>query len=160
MGRYKLITNLQVKGLIVLVISLLVIIFYCGNAVGFNNSRYSSNEEPDDDNDGIPNWWEEHWALYAEKNNLTPIMDPNNPSDAEEDWDADFLKNYDEYLRGTNPYSFDPGPEIVPPVKDNGSITDQDKDYSLFLILGIIIVVLLILLAIIATIKLFGSGEK
>jgi hypothetical protein len=49
--------------------------------------------DKDDDNDGIPDNYE----------NLYVFLDPFNESDAGEDQDADGLSNLEEYLKGTQP---------------------------------------------------------
>jgi len=46
----------------------------------------------DDDGDGLPNDWEE-----------ANDLDPDDPSDADEDFDMDGASNRDEYLAGTDP---------------------------------------------------------
>lgn len=48
--------------------------------------------DPDDDNDGMPDWWESFYGL-----------DPLDPSDAGEDPDGDGQTNLEEFLAGTNP---------------------------------------------------------
>ncbi len=48
--------------------------------------------DPDDDNDGMPDWWE---SLHG--------LDPNNASDASQDPDMDGLTNLEEFLGGTDP---------------------------------------------------------
>lgn len=50
----------------------------------------------DTDKDGIPDLWEQQYGLNID-----------NPSDAEEDPDADGLTNLEEYLAGTNPLMAD-----------------------------------------------------
>ncbi len=52
--------------------------------------------DTDDDNDGIPDWWEEKYD-----------MNPENPNDANKDYDDDGLTNYQEYLNHTNPRNWD-----------------------------------------------------
>jgi parallel beta-helix repeat protein len=49
-------------------------------------------EDSDDDNDGIPDEWEEEYGLNS-----------TNPEDAEEDNDDDGYNNFEEYKAGTNP---------------------------------------------------------
>lgn len=48
--------------------------------------------DPDDDNDGMPDWWE---LLYG--------FNPLNPADAGQDADGDGHTNLQEFLAGTNP---------------------------------------------------------
>lgn len=48
--------------------------------------------DDDDDNDGMPDWWE-----------LIHGLDPLDPSDAGEDPDGDGATNLEEYLAGTDP---------------------------------------------------------
>lgn len=50
------------------------------------------NEDLDDDNDGMPDAWEEQYEL-----------DPLDPNDANRDYDADGVSNVREYELGTNP---------------------------------------------------------
>ncbi len=52
--------------------------------------------DPDDDNDGMPDWWEEKYGL-----------NPDDPTDANKDPDHDGLTNYQEYLHGTDPHKWD-----------------------------------------------------
>ncbi|NPA75931.1 MAG: hypothetical protein GXO25_07640 [Euryarchaeota archaeon] len=52
--------------------------------------------DPDDDNDGMPDWWEIKYGL-----------NPDNPADRNEDPDHDGLTNYQEYLNGTDPHNWD-----------------------------------------------------
>ena len=49
-------------------------------------------KDPDDDNDGMPDWWEKKYGL-----------NPLDPSDRNTDLDGDGLTNYQEYLYGTDP---------------------------------------------------------
>jgi hypothetical protein len=48
----------------------------------------------DTDADGIPDSWENQYPL---------AMSPNNPADANQDYDGDGMTNLQEYLAGTNP---------------------------------------------------------
>lgn len=50
------------------------------------------NADPDNDNDGMPDWWEIKYGL-----------DPYDPSDADLDPDGDGYTNLEEYMRGTDP---------------------------------------------------------
>ncbi len=52
--------------------------------------------DPDDDNDGMPDWWETEHGL-----------DPDNPADRNQDPDHDGLTNYQEYLNDTDPHNWD-----------------------------------------------------
>ncbi len=52
--------------------------------------------DPDDDNDGMPDWWEN-------ANGLNPL----NPADANGDPDGDGLTNLEEFLLGRDPNVFD-----------------------------------------------------
>ncbi len=56
----------------------------------------SDSDDPDDDNDGMPDWWEKKYGL-----------NPLDPSDRNLDFDGDGLTNYQEYLYGTNPLNWD-----------------------------------------------------
>ncbi len=53
-------------------------------------------QDPDDDNDGMPDWWEEKYGL-----------NPDYAGDRNQDPDGDGLTNYQEYLNGTNPFKWD-----------------------------------------------------
>ncbi|MDG6226045.1 MAG: Ig-like domain-containing protein [Candidatus Thermoplasmatota archaeon] len=56
------------------------------------------NADPDDDNDGMPDWWEIEHGL-----------DPYDPADADLDPDGDGASNLEEYMRGTDPNVADDG---------------------------------------------------
>ena len=51
-----------------------------------------NSKDPDDDNDGMPDWWEKKYGL-----------NPLDASDRNTDLDGDGLTNYQEYLYGTDP---------------------------------------------------------
>ncbi|MHA1876158.1 MAG: hypothetical protein ACTSW5_02905 [Promethearchaeota archaeon] len=72
--------------------------------------QFSVNYFWDDDQDGMPNFWED-------ANNLLS----NNPADAGEDPDGDLLTNLDEYHHNTNPHNND---------TDNDGLTDYDELYT------------------------------
>ncbi len=57
----------------------------------------------DQDGDGIPDEWE-----------LDNGLDPTNPNDATEDSDLDYLDNFNEYLRGTDPNDPDSDADELP----------------------------------------------
>jgi hypothetical protein len=120
-----------------------------------NENLTRNSQETDSDNDGMPDWWENHWALYAENNNLSNKFDPYNASDANEDWDEDLLSNLIEYQRMTNPYVPDLEIENGTPLENDKKNTDDldDRDYTIFLMLGLIITGLMIMLAIAVWLK-------
>ncbi len=60
--------------------------------------------DPDDDNDGLPDTYEEEHGL-----------DPTDPSDATEDADSDGLDNVTEYEGGTDPLTDDNPPSLETP---------------------------------------------
>ncbi len=63
---------------------------YNGNGINDDaaHSGYDTADDTDDDNDGIPDWWE----------NLYDVMDPLDASDANKDPDLDESTNLEEYL--------------------------------------------------------------
>lgn len=64
-----------------------------GNYVETSNKTFWIAEDADDrDNDGMPDWWEEKYNL-----------DPEDPTDADDDIDGDEYTNLKEYEIGTNP---------------------------------------------------------
>ena len=64
-----------------------------GNYVETTNKTFWISEDADDrDNDGMPDWWEEKYNL-----------DPEDPTDADDDNDGDEYTNLKEYEIGTNP---------------------------------------------------------
>ena len=79
---------------------------------------------PDTDNDGLPDGWE---ATYG--------LNPNSASDANADPDGDGLTNSQEYASGTNPNSADTdgdgvadGSDPFPNDPNDGSSSDSDGD--------------------------------
>ncbi|MDP6293926.1 MAG: thrombospondin type 3 repeat-containing protein, partial [Candidatus Woesearchaeota archaeon] len=75
----------------------------------------------DSDADGIPDDWE-----------LFTGLDPNDPNDANEDFDGDGLPNVVEFLIGTDPHSEDTDQDGVPDARDRCPLTPPgekvDKD--------------------------------
>ncbi len=67
----------------------------------------------DTDNDGMPDSWENEHGL-----------DPNDPSDTDEDYDEDGLTNYQEYTYGTDPNNADSDGDGVSDKKE----IDKGKD--------------------------------
>ena len=63
----------------------------------------TDSNDPDTDDDGIPDGWEVDYNL-----------DPLNSSDANEDFDEDGLINYEEYQHGTNPRKSDTDDDGMP----------------------------------------------
>ena len=61
----------------------------------------------DDDNDGMPDSWEEQWNDYAEDKNIAHRFNTKDASDAELDWDGDGRNNLKEYMDDTNPFEKD-----------------------------------------------------
>jgi len=86
-------------------------------------------DDPDDDNDGLPDTYEESHAF----------LDPFNASDATLDQDGDSLTNLQEYLAGTDPTKADTDNDGLPdsyeashaflnPLKTSDAALDQDND--------------------------------
>lgn len=78
---------------------------------------------PDTDNDGLPDGWE-----------VTYGLNPNSASDANADPDGDGLTNSQEYASGTNPNSADTdgdgvadGSDPFPNDPNDGSSSDSDR---------------------------------
>ncbi len=57
----------------------------------------------DDDNDGLPDSWEEIWGATIHVDPKNKDTDGDNVSDAAEDFDSDGLTNLEESVRGTDP---------------------------------------------------------
>ncbi len=79
---------------------------------------------PDTDNDGLPDGWE-----------VTYGLNPNSAGDANADPDGDGLTNSQEYASGTNPNSADTdgdgvadGSDPFPNDPNDGSSSDSDGD--------------------------------
>lgn len=83
----------------------------------------SDNKDPDDDNDGMPDIWEQRYGLKL-----------TDPADAQMDPDNDFLTNFNEYLHSTDPANPDTdGEGILDGVEINNYLTsatnpDTDND--------------------------------
>ncbi|MGA1820605.1 MAG: PKD domain-containing protein [Thermoplasmatota archaeon] len=108
--------------------------------------------DPDPDGDGIPTEWEEMYGL-----------DPNDPTDAEMDYDNDGLTNLQEYnyyhekgfmLNPRNPDTdgdgYDDGEEVegnYDPMDPEFHPEDPNKDLALLLWLGAAVLILLAVLA-------------
>jgi hypothetical protein len=75
---------------------LIVILVIVGLSLGLLYFSSPVSDENDDDNDGMPNWWEIEHGL-----------DPRDPSDAKKDSDGDGLKNIKEFDIGTDPKNSD-----------------------------------------------------
>ncbi|MCW8857913.1 MAG: hypothetical protein OQJ95_11155, partial [Kangiella sp.] len=58
----------------------------------FDGDGIGDNADPDDDNDGMPDEWEERYGL-----------NPYDSSDRNTDLDNDGISNYQEYVNGTDP---------------------------------------------------------
>ena len=93
-------------------------------------------EDTDDDNDGMPDWWEEEWLQYALDHNLSQKFNPKNASDANKDFDGDGIKNIDEYKEGKNPYEKDADEGL-------GQIGGIPMLYIIIIIIVIIVVIII-----------------
>ncbi len=69
-------------------------------------------EDTDDDNDGLPDLWEEKWTQYAIDYNIDYFFNTKNASDAMHDPDSDGFSNLNEYLKDTNPLDSASYPEF------------------------------------------------
>jgi hypothetical protein len=74
------------------------------NGTDTDGDNFEDHIDTDDDNDNLPDYWEENWNGYAKLNNLNPLFNTKNGSDAAQDWDGDGYSNINEYISGTNPY--------------------------------------------------------
>jgi len=83
----------------------------------------------DDDNDGMPDTWEDNYVL-------DPFTD-----DADQDADGDGYTNYEEFRAGSIPT--DPGSK---PAEPEGEEKDNTAIYFVFLLLVIIMIIILIML--------------
>lgn len=92
---------------------------------GCSESQKKSEEEKDSDGDGIPDWWEEKYGL-----------NPDDPSDANEDLDGDGYSNLKEYQNKTDPTVKDKK------TKEEGE--DSEKTKKGFPILLLILLLILI----------------
>jgi hypothetical protein len=104
-------------------------------------------EDTDDDNDGMPDSWEDEWMRYAEDNDLTPVFNPKDPNDAKLDFDDDGLKNSEEYKEGKNPYKKD--------ADDDGIMGD-----SMLLILAIVIIIIVLILIFAFVLRKRGKKDE
>ncbi len=124
----------------------------------------------DKDNDNIPDLWEKNYGLNI-----------STPSDANLDFDNDYLTNYEEYLNGTNPLSPDTDgdrfsdkaeiengtnpldkddyPEQEEPKPDKKK-ESQNNDYGFFIIIGIIIIMVLIIFGLMINHKMKKTENK
>ncbi len=90
--------------------ALAVLILFLGAAVAgclsfddYDGDGIYDSDDPDDDNDGIPDKWEEEHGLGSKNN-----------TDAELDGDGDSLTNLQEYLNGTDPAVDDTDGDGIP----------------------------------------------
>jgi predicted transcriptional regulator len=96
-----------------------------------NDGKEDDKEDEDDDNDDIPDWFE---LKYSN------ALNPNNPDDRDEDYDADGFTNYREFLGNdnkpndedrddsTNPEDSQSMPNIAPVVTFYGTSSTVDPD--------------------------------
>jgi len=78
-----------------------------------------NNADPDDDNDGMADEWEEKYGL-------NPLID-----DADDDLDGDSYSNLQEYLSGTDPNNINSVPQ--PPITDAGPDQTVDENETVTL---------------------------
>lgn len=73
-----------------------------------DGDRIPNNYDDDDDNDGIPDWYELKYGLdplsVLERDSWGRITQS---PDSGDDYDGDGLTNYQEYLNGTDPFKWD-----------------------------------------------------
>jgi hypothetical protein len=91
MKRYKK-QRLRFKIIVILIVIFLIL----GMSLAYLYFYSPVSDENDDDNDGMPNWWEIEHGL-----------NPRDSGDASKDSDGDGLKNKKEYEIGTNPKKSD-----------------------------------------------------
>lgn len=75
---------------------------YLTDLNGFTNGvvlRIEQRDATDSDGDGMPDWWEEEYALKTD-----------NLSDRTENPDGDRRNNFEEYRAHSAPWAFDPQP--------------------------------------------------
>jgi hypothetical protein len=123
--------------------------------------------DPDDDNDGMPDTWEEAWNDYAKQQAYIERFNTTNSSDAFLDYDDDGFNNVNEYISDTNPYDNLDYPILV---KSN---PNPKYDWNQFLILLAISIIITMAISIIIGIHIirkrrgdehfwqstFGSGS-
>ena len=105
-------------------------------------------DDPDDDNDGMPDVYELNYYF----------LDPLNSSDANEDYDGDGYSNYEEYEYGTDP-DRDPGdpPQIENSEDGNNDNYIKSRSNDFLFILTIVIVMVIIFLLLFIRIKYFKN---
>ncbi|WP_455392270.1 hypothetical protein [[Eubacterium] cellulosolvens] len=91
-------------------------------------------EDPDDDNDGLPDWWEDEKRQIGLEKGYEHLFDPKNASDANKDFDGDGVKNIDEYKKNKDPYKKD---------ADEGVLSQP----TVLLVLLIVIIIVIVLAA-------------
>jgi hypothetical protein len=92
--------------------------------------------DPDDDNDGMPDTWEETWIDYARQYNYPLRFNTTNSSDAFLDYDNDGFNNVNEYISETNPYDSLDYPILV---KSNPNPKYNWNQFLILLALSIIV---------------------
>jgi hypothetical protein len=91
--------------------------------------------EIDSDNDGMPDWWEENYAL-----------DPRDPQDADKDPDQDGFSNYLEYLGrdGKPGGGDDTDPNLITDAPENVEIEEKDEGIDIEIIIAIVVILVII----------------
>jgi hypothetical protein len=113
------------------------------------NEELRGKEDPDDDNDGMPDIWEGDMNETAEERGLPYRFNPKDPSDGALDWDNDGRNNTQEYKDGTDPFKSD-----SPKEEDDGVLGGSNT----FLIL-IIVVVIIIIIIVLAIVRMRSKKE-
>jgi hypothetical protein len=105
-------------------------------------------EDSDDDNDGMPDWWEEQWLEYAKEHDISHLFDPKNDTDANKDWDNDGRDNFEEYRKDSNPFEKDEDDSIISGLGENPII-----------LMFIIVIIVIIIIGVIFILRKRGKKE-
>ncbi len=100
-------------------------------------------EDIDDDNDGLPDLWEDKWKQHALDYDLEFSFNTTNSSDAMKDFDGDGFSNLNEYIKNTNPYD-----EFSYP-KFTGNSPNELNNWTDFLIFLVFFISVTMIIAII-----------
>jgi Calx-beta domain/Regulator of chromosome condensation (RCC1) repeat/Putative Ig domain/Bacterial TSP3 repeat len=78
--------------------------------------------DPDDDGDGLPDWWEMQIVDAAVNDNLTSIYNVN----PEDDFDGDGISNVSEFMNGTSPTDNASVPAVLGFLTEGTTITETN----------------------------------